>query len=572
MKHLVLFAAFLLGVTLSIGQSIEYKADKDQEFATGSKIVSINLSHGKIDDLQLLGQIWGFLKYYHSSVASGEYNWDYELFRILPKVISAKNLDERNTFLNEWVRGLGKTGPSRHFPKFDSAKLKPDLSWINPSVLGVELTAALNVIKIADRNNSHYYVELVRRVGNPKFKNERPYLSIIYKDPGFRLLSLYRYWNIIHYYFPYKYLIEENWNAVLKEFIPRFVDAEDELQYKLAVLALIARIQDTHANIWGRDYNLDNFKGVRYAPLEVKFVEGKAIVTDYLDKVLGAKSGLSVGDIILSVNGTLVEEFVKQRLDITPASNYPTKLRNISMDLLRSNKDTLAIAFMNSGKRKSALLKTFGTNEINLYSKFQRKDTCFKMLKHNISYIYPATIKNQFLPSIMKHVEKTKGLIIDFRCYPSDFIVFTLGEYLMPSPKPFVKFSIGSVTTPGLFKFGTPLLVGKDNPDYYKGKVVIIVNEFTQSSAEYQTMGFRMAPRATVIGSTTAAADGNISQFDLPGGIQTAISGIGVYYPDGRETQRVGIVPDIEVKPTIKGIRDGRDELLEKAISIINEN
>jgi C-terminal processing protease CtpA/Prc len=49
------------------------------------------------------------------------------------------------------------------------------------------------------------------------------------------------------------------------------------------------------------------------------------------------------------------------------------------------------------------------------------------------------------------------------------------------------------------------------------------------------------------------------------------ISGIGVYYPDGRETQRIGIVPDMEIKPTIKGIREGRDELLEKAMEIIRQ-
>jgi C-terminal processing protease CtpA/Prc len=116
-----------------------------------------------------------------------------------------------------------------------------------------------------------------------------------------------------------------------------------------------------------------------------------------------------------------------------------------------------------------------------------------------------------------------------------------------------------------------PLVVGKANPDYYKGKVVIIINETTQSSAEYHTMAFKNAPRATVIGSTTAGADGNVSKIVLPGGIETMISGIGVYYPDGKETQRIGIVPDIEVKPTIKGIREGRDELLERAIKIIEE-
>jgi C-terminal processing protease CtpA/Prc len=50
------------------------------------------------------------------------------------------------------------------------------------------------------------------------------------------------------------------------------------------------------------------------------------------------------------------------------------------------------------------------------------------------------------------------------------------------------------------------------------------------------------------------------------------MTGIGVYYPDGKETQRIGIVPDVEVKPTIEGLRSKRDEVLEKAIEIINAN
>jgi hypothetical protein len=48
------------------------------------------------------------------------------------------------------------------------------------------------------------------------------------------------------------------------------------------------------------------------------------------------------------------------------------------------------------------------------------------------------------------------------------------------------------------------------------------------------------------------------------------ISGIGVLYPDGTETQRKGIRIDYEIKPTIQGIKAGKDELLEKAIQIIN--
>ena len=74
------------------------------------------------------------------------------------------------------------------------------------------------------------------------------------------------------------------------------------------------------------------------------------------------------------------------------------------------------------------------------------------------------------------------------------------------------------------------------------------------------------SPRATVIGSTTAGADGNVSAIPLPGGLNSMISGIGVFYPDKKPTQRIGIIPNVEVKPTIAGIRAGRDEVLETAI------
>ena len=99
--------------------------------------------------------------------------------------------------------------------------------------------------------------------------------------------------------------------------------------------------------------------------------------------------------------------------------------------------------------------------------------------------------------------------------------------------------------------------------------MIVLVNELSQSQAEYTSMAFRAGDNTTIIGSTTAGADGNISPIMLPGGLKTMISGIGVYYPNGEETQRIGIIPDIEIEPTIEGIRKGKDELLEKAIELI---
>ena len=169
---------------------------------------------------------------------------------------------------------------------------------------------------------------------------------------------------------------------------------------------------------------------------------------------------------------------------------------------------------------------------------------------------------------MMEKFKHTKGLIIDIRNYPAEFVVFSLNRLLMCKPSEFVRFTVGSVQNPGVFTLTPALTVGEDNPDCYQGKIVVLVNEISQSQAEYTTMSLRSAG-AVVVGSTTAGADGNVSEILLPGGMRSMISGIGVFYPDGTPTQRVGIVPDVEVRPSIEGIRAGRDELLEYAMRLI---
>ena len=143
----------------------------------------------------------------------------------------------------------------------------PDFSWIDKATLGKELTVTLGKVKVSKRTEENYYLE---KIFNPmsELKNEKAYSTMTYPDAGFRLLSLYRYWNVINYYFPYKNLIGEIGISVLKEFIPDFINAKNELEYKLAALSMIARIHDTHANIWG-DNTFNNYKGINMPRLRL---------------------------------------------------------------------------------------------------------------------------------------------------------------------------------------------------------------------------------------------------------------------------------------------------------------
>ncbi len=547
-------------------------ADKDKEFDEGSNIVLETISENQVEDLRTLGLIWGFMKYYHPNIAKGDYNWDYELFRILPDLLKAENKENRDVILTQWIDKFGQLEEGSMVSN-DSLEVKflPDLDWIENSAFSKELSTSLMKVKNASRQKEHYYIGLKPGVGNPDFKNEKPYKSMKYPDTGFRLLALYRYWNIIQYYFPYKNLIEEDWKYELEAFIPRVIEARNETEYALTILELIGKVHDTHANIWGGNKALKDYFGLNYSAVKLSFIENEPVVVGYYDDKLGKESGMQIGDQLTFINGHSVNEIVKNSLKWTPASNYSTQLRDISRNLLRTNDSTISIEFNRDDKKLKKMLKSYSTSEVNIYRNLQSSDTCFRMIDKNIAYINNGSLKRDDIPEIWRELENTKGLIIDIRNYPSDFPIYDLSSHLLSKSTPFVKFTVGSIESPGLLTYLQPLSSGKENKDFYKGKVVILVNEKTQSSAEFHAMAYQTAPNTTIIGSTTAGADGNVSQFNLPGGLSTMISGIGVYYPDGTETQRIGIIPDIELEPTIQGIIEGKDELMLKAIEIINK-
>jgi C-terminal processing protease CtpA/Prc len=247
-------------------------------------------------------------------------------------------------------------------------------------------------------------------------------------------------------------------------------------------------------------------------------------------------------------------------------------MRDISTDLLRSLTRSIDVNYISNDEKKEKELILYHKGDLKMYSWYRTDEgKSYKYLEDDIGYVSLGNIKAEDVIFIKQFFNKQKGIIIDIRNYPSTFVPFSLGSYFMTADTPFVKFTQGNVDNPGEFTFGGTIEIPKsDKP--YKGKVIVIVNELSQSQAEYTAMAFRAGVNTTIIGSTTAGADGNVSRISLPGGLRTMISGIGVYYPDGTETQRVGIVPDILVKPTIEGIKNGRDELLEKAIELIKES
>ncbi len=379
-------------------------------------------------------------------------------------------------------------------------------------------------------------------------------------DAGFRILALMRWWNIIEYWFPYRDQIDGDWYQTLREFLPRIAAAQDGESYRLELMQLIARAADGHANLWPA-LDVRPPRGDCSWPASMRFLEGQAVVV--ATEAAGTEAGLASGDVVEAIDGAPVTRLVDEWAPYYATSNEAARLRDIAHNLSDGDCGDSEAAVRRDGER---LDLTVPRIEHSVTNRRDRPGDTFQRLSADIAYLKLSTIRAQDVAGYVEEAAGARGLVIDLRTYPSDFVVFALCARLISEPTDFARFTRGDLHNPGAFAWSESVALEPQFPPY-RGSVAVLVDEGTQSRSEYTAMACRAGPKAVVVGSTTAGADGNVSHIELPGdNVTTMISGIGVFYPDKMPTQRVGIVPDIVATPTIEGIRAGRDEVLEAAL------
>lgn len=542
--------------------------ETDTTYASGSGVALMQPTKLQADNLALLGKVWGFLKYHHPAVIAGKRHWDFDLFRVMPRVLAARDRAAACGVMAAWVDSLGPVAACDTCAKLPPGRpVVPRLTWIaDGKLLGADLSGKLlQVHARRPKVEEQFYVSFTPGVGNPDFGVELNYAALR-PDAGYRLLALFRFWNMAEYWFPYRDVIGEDWDAVLRAFVPRFVAAAEYDAYRTEMMAVIARANDTHANLWS-SLDVRPPRGRATVPVGVRFVEGRAVVTGWANPRLGPASGLAVGDVIESVGGERVSKLVDRWRPMYAASNEPTRLRDVGRQLLQGDLGPVALEVSRDGKRRMLVATRVTLDSLDQRGSWRHDHAgaAFRRLSDDVAYLRLEPAKRDSVPGYFARAAGAKLLVIDNRSYPTDFPIFQIGGRLVLDKTPFVKFTVGDATNPGSFAFGPPLVLTPISPRF-EGKVAILVDETTQSSAEYHSLAFRSAPDAIVVGSTTAGADGNVSNIPLPGGLRTMFSGIGVFWPDGRPTQRVGIVPDVVATPTIAGLKAGRDEVLEAAV------
>jgi C-terminal processing protease CtpA/Prc len=513
-------------------------------------------------------KIWGFLKYYHPHVAKGAYDWDKKLIDLFPKLETANTKEELSNVYLDWINKLGEVIPCKscnNKSKHEYFNKNFDLTWLSSNEL---FTKKLSNTLLYIENNrllkNHHYVKY-GPVGEANPINENLYEDIGFPNDNYKLLGLFRYWNFIEYFYPNKYLTDQSWDDVLQEMIPKLLKTKNEDDYFLILRELFAKLDDSHTFLT-RKSNVP----INVFPYKIKNIDNKCVVSGNYSQNIAKKEGLLMGDVILKVNNNDIKKETKKILKYLSGSNLNGKVIYAYKNILSSENRSLDLMIL---RNEDTINKTVNLYAYKaLYSSLKELPK-WKLLDNNIGYVDVKLLWNkEDVYQAITSLKSTKGIILDVRGYPT-MSSLKIPEFLNLERKPFAKLVLPDLSYPGKFLWKREkITTGKKNKDFYKGQVIILADDQSLSLSEYVIMSLQTVDNSITIGSQTLGADGRNLIFNYLGGYKTSMTSQGVFYPDKTQTQRNGVKIDLEVKPTIKGLSKGRDEVIEKAIEIIKKN
>jgi C-terminal processing protease CtpA/Prc len=400
-----------------------------------------------------------------------------------------------------------------------------------------------------------------------------------------RLLAAYRIWGTMEYFHAYRQLYDDDWYAVLEHMLPRFESAIDSMSYGWAVAEMVHHVHDSHAAVIGSAPRAA--MGSARPAIRTRLLGDALVITAVVVDSVARESGLRAGDVIASVDGILPRAYVTRLAHTLSASNAWTRDRDLGGRLLQGpngSRVTLVVQGADGRRRNVTLTRT--NAYARLVSAAARSGPVWRSLAPTIGYIDLDRATPAQADSALDALARARVIVFDMRGYPDgtlwsmaprlgDRLQFQVGWF--GEPRPSQPRHRPEDAVPGdaslaeteLAAFVQTLSGGAGNPRAWRGNAIVLIDEGTQSQAEHTTLGIASAlPGTRVVGSPSAGANGDVSNFVLPGRIIVYFSGHDVRWPDGRQLQRVGIKPDMVVRPTVRGIRAGKDEVLEAAVAL----
>ena len=372
-----------------------------------------------------------------------------------------------------------------------------------------------------------------------------------------RLADIVISWNVFQHFFPYFDAVGVDWPTQLTRALEWAYRDKDQFDFLKTLQKFTAALKDGHVRV-----SLQGAPRLFYAPLDWEWLEEQLVVTRVLDQKLDIRPG----DIILEIDGLKAGDALANEGQYisaaTPGWKQYRTLGNLLMGTENSKKSLKIL------RGDQILLR-----EIVCSRKYQRqisfREDRYKKIGDGILYLNLGQITWPEIKKLMPQLEKAKSIICDLRGYPMGnhrLICHLLKE--KDTSTSWMR--IPQIVYPDYEQVTYTNRSWKLAPlePHLTAKVIFIVDGRAISYAE-SFMGFiEHYKLATIIGQPTAGTNGNVNAIRLPGGYRVTFTGMRVVKHDGSQHHGVGIIPHIPLNRTIKGVKEGRDEFLDKAIQL----
>lgn len=364
-------------------------------------------------------------------------------------------------------------------------------------------------------------------------------------------------WDNINNIYPsieYKQIFGPEWIASAKK---RILKAKSDREYYDILLELMASLKDTHT----RFIYYPEQSHQEAPPVELNKVgEQIAVIRAQAD------TGLSPGDIIVSIDGRPVDECLAEAMKYVCNSTDRGRIREACGRLLRGTPNTLVSVTVRSkdGQERQLSLSRDPDSDFN-----KEPVISSHFADANVGYIRISQwIGNNLISEfdqILQEFKTTKGIIIDVRGNGggNDQLADLVNGRFVETP---VVSSIDFWRKPGSDTYQKSIgWVKPRGPWRYEGRVAALIDEGSMSACEHFVSGLEAMGFVLLVGTSTNGAGGGPTSVTLPDGSRVRISRALGIRANGIVFEGHGIPPHIEITPTIEDLRNGRDPALEIA-------
>lgn len=431
------------------------------------------------------------------------------------------------------------------------------------------LSISLPLALFAEKNGTLGHTqETLSQYKNLKQKLEAIDLKTInHEDKFLQAGNIINIWNVMQHFYPYFDVVKVNWEKELTNTLKENLRDKSELDFFYTLNKMLAKLQDGHAGL----YKPKLFKDYAGFPIRVDWIEDQLVITATTRADI-----LKCGDIILSMDKKPVKAVILNMEQYISGS--PQWKRNIALSRFGfAPKDTSSTLKI---KRKNQTIDVFVKRSRKLefisnvyYKGFEQFN--WKIVQPLGDNIYYVDVNKATMKDITPHLStlaQAKGIVFDLRTYPETIDIIS---HLIDQPVACAKWNIPKIIYPdqkksiGFNKSGR-WLIHPQKPRF-KGKMVFLTGKGAGSAAETFMGIIKYYKLAAIIGEPTGGKNGNVNIINLPGDYYVKWTGMKVLKYDDSQHHLIGILPTIPFKRTIKGVREGRDEYVERAIKLIKD-